>query len=183
MNPFPVFLTLRGRRTLLVGGGRVAAAKLEALLQSGARVMVVAPRISPALARAGVALVRRAFEPGDLDGCWFAVAAATPEVNRQVAAAAERRRIFVNAVDDPSVASAWLSGVVRKGGVTLAISTAGRAPALASLLRQALAKVLPDDLGAWMATAERMRSRWRRERVPMDARRPMLLSALQEMYR
>ena len=74
------------------------------------------------------------------------VAAATPEVNRGVAAAAESQRLFVLAVDDPSAASAYGAGTLRRGGVTVAVSTDGRAPALAGLLREGLEAVLPDDL-------------------------------------
>lgn len=179
---YPAFLRLAGRRVLLVGGGGVAAGKLTALLQAGASVTVVAPRIAADLERPGVKLLRRPFEAADLDGCWFVVAAATPEVNRDVARAAEVRHIFVNAVDDAQVASAYLGGVVRKGGVTLAISTGGRAPALAGLLREALEKLLPEDVGEWTAAAERLRARWREDRTPMAARRPLLLCALDELY-
>src|SRR5687768_9991596 len=89
---YPVFLKLRGRRVLLVGGGAVAAAKLEGLLAAGAVVTVVAPDINAALERRDVTLHRRPFEPDDLDGAWWVVAAAPPEVNRQVQAAAEARR-------------------------------------------------------------------------------------------
>ncbi len=85
------------------------------------------------------------------------VAAAPPEVNRQVLAAAEARQLFVNAVDDPPHATAYLGGVVRRDGVTVAISTGGRAPALAGLLREALDAWLPDDLDAWMAAADEAR--------------------------
>ncbi len=139
----PLFLTLTGRRVLLVGGGPVAAAKLRQLLAVGADVHVVAPRVDAEIERAGVTIARRRFEPADLDETWLVVAAATPEANREVAAAADARRIFVNAVDDPSNATAFLGGVVRRGGVTIAISTSGDAPALAGLLREALDAVLP----------------------------------------
>ena len=83
---FPVFLRLGDRPVLLVGGGVVAASKLGSLLDAGARVTVVAPSIRPELARPGVALERRGFAPSDLDGKWFAVAAATAAVNLAVAA-------------------------------------------------------------------------------------------------
>src|SRR5258708_7479384 len=146
----PLFLTLGGRRVVLVGGGGVAAAKLRQLLAVGADVRVVAPAVDSEIDQAGVAIERRPFLPSDLDEAWLAVAAATPDVNREVAAAAETRRIFVNAVDDPANATAFLSGVVRRDGVTLAISTNGDAPALTGLLREALDAVLPDDLGAWV---------------------------------
>ena len=182
MNPFPLFLKLAGRQVLLVGGGPVAAAKLAALLEAGACVTVVAPRIGADLERPGVELVRRAFRPADLVGCWFVVAAATPDVNREVADAAAARCIFVNAADDARSASAYLGSVLRRGGVTLAISTGGHAPALAALLREALEALLPADLEAWMAVARSLRARWRAEGVPMAARRPLLLRALDELY-
>jgi uroporphyrin-III C-methyltransferase/precorrin-2 dehydrogenase/sirohydrochlorin ferrochelatase len=130
----------------------------------------------------GVPIARRPFAPSDLDGAWFVVAAATPEVNRQVATAAEGRHVFVNAVDDVASASAYLGGVVRKGGVTLAISTDGRAPALAGLLREGLEAVLPDDLDRWKSAAEDVRPGWVRQRVPMTARRGLLLEALNRLY-
>ena len=182
MSLYPAFLKLSGREVLLVGGGRVAAGKLEGLLEAGARVTVVAPSISEDLWQPGVRLVRRCFEARDLDGCWFVVSAASAEVNRDVAEAAHARRIFVNAVDDVASASVYLGGVVRRGAATVAISTGGRAPALAGLLREALERLLPADLGDWVTSAEQLRARWRSEGVPMEARRPLLLRALEEIY-
>ena len=180
---YPVFLHLRSRPVLLVGGGTVAAGKLVGLLETGAQVTVVAPEIGSELVKPGVRLAPRAFTPSDLDGKFFAVAAAPPEVNRQVADAAEVRGIFVNAVDDTDSASAYLGGVIRKGFVTVALSTDGHAPALAGLLREALDAVLPDDLDQWVEAAVRLRGKWRAERVPIKERRPLLLRALQELYR
>jgi uroporphyrin-III C-methyltransferase/precorrin-2 dehydrogenase/sirohydrochlorin ferrochelatase len=179
---YPVFLKLSGRRVLVVGGGPVAASKLRALLDAGARVTVVAPEIVPEIAAAGVAIKRRPFEPSDLDGVWFVVAAANAPVNRVVAEAAEPRQVFVNAVDDVASASAYLGGVVRRAGVTFAISTDGRAPALAGLLREGLEAVLPDDLDTWRETADAARVEWIREGVPMARRRPRLLDALNALY-
>src|SRR5580693_8400987 len=98
----PLFVDLAGRRVLLVGGGQVAAAKLVQLRAAGAEVRVVAPAVCEEVARAGVPVERRAFEAADLDGMWLVVAAATPDTNRCVAAAAEARQVFVNAVDDPA---------------------------------------------------------------------------------
>ena len=181
-NLLPLFLNLSGRAVVLVGGGGVAAGKLQTLLDAGARVRVVAPDVVPEIERAAVEIARRGFEAADLDGAWLVVAAATPAVNREVAAAAEERRVFVNAVDDPPSASAYLGGVLRRDGVTMAVSTSGAAPALAALLRQAIDAVLPEDLGAWMAEASRQRAIWRRDRVPMAARKPRLLQALNGLY-
>ena len=179
---FPAFLKLAGRPVLVVGGGPVAASKLPALLDAGALVTVVAPEVRPEIEAAGVAVWRRGFAAGDLEGVWFVVAAATPEVNEQVARAAEGRRVFVNAVDDPRRASAYLGGVLRRDGVTVAISTDGAAPALAGLLRQSLDALLPADLETWVAEARRLKVEWRRDGVPMAARRPLLLDALNRLY-
>ena len=179
---YPVFLKLRDRRVLLVGGGRVAAGKLAGLLADGADVIVVAPMIRAELQRAGVTIVQRAFEPADVDDVWYVVAAAPPEVNKQVLEAAERRRVFVNAVDDPDHASAYAGSVVRRSGVTIAFSTDGRAPALAGLLREALDAWLPVDLDRWMVVSDAARREWKRSRVPMEERRPMLLETLNRLY-
>lgn len=179
---FPVFLKLAGRRVLLVGGGPVAAAKLRGLLAAGAHVTVVAPRIRPEVEAAEVTLLPRAFQPSDVDGAWLVVAAATPAVNREVAAAAEERHVFVNAVDDPGAASAYTGGVFRRDGVTIAVSTEGRAPALAGLLREALEAVIPEDLATWVEEARRLRERQKAEGVPLTRRRPLLLEALNRLY-
>jgi uroporphyrin-III C-methyltransferase / precorrin-2 dehydrogenase / sirohydrochlorin ferrochelatase len=178
----PVFLNLTGRLVLLVGGGRVAEAKLRQLVAAGARVRVVAPVIGPPIRAAAVETIERAFAPADLDDAWFVVAAATPEVNRSVAAAAESRRVFVNAVDDPANATAYLGGVVRRADVTIAISTSGDAPALTSLVREALEALLPPDFERWMAVAREQRAAWRKDAVAMDARKPKLLRALNDLY-
>jgi len=167
---------------LLVGGGRVAASKLASLLAAGADVQVVAPEVDASIEQAGLSIARRAFEPSDLDGVWLVVAAATPAVNRAVADAAEARRVFVNAVDDPANASAFLSGVVRRDGVTIGISTQGDAPGLTALMREALEHLLPTDLAAWMTEARRQRVAWKRDGVPMTRRRPLLLQALNRLY-
>ena len=179
---YPVFLKLRGRRVLLVGGGTVAAAKLEGLLKAGALVTVVAPEISAGLERPGVTLHRRRFDASDLDGVWWVVAAAPADVNREVQAAAELRQLFVNAVDDPAHATAYLGSIVRRDDVTVAISTGGRAPALAALLREALEAWLPQDLDTWMAAADDARRQWKEAGVPMERRRPLLLETLNRLY-
>src|ERR1044071_9422086 len=179
----PLFLNLTGRRVLLVGGGPVAAGKLQQLLAAGAEVHVVAPdvveEIERTAAACGVVLERRPVVPADCERAWLVVAAATPEVNREVAAAAEIRRVFVNAVDDPANASAFLSGVIRREGVTIAVSTSGDAPGLTALIRQGFDELLPRrDLAEWVREARRQRRQWKADGVPMDARRPLLLQAL-----
>lgn len=182
---YPVFLKLGGRRVLVVGAGPVAAAKYAALREAKAHVRLVAPEISPALAAHGLEgteVRQRPFQPEDLEGVWYVVAAAPPEINRQVAEAAEARCLFVNAVDDLASATAFASALLRRGAATFAISTGGDAPALAGLLREGLEALLPDDLEAWLDEARVQRQAWRQEKLPMAERRPRLLAALNALY-
>jgi siroheme synthase-like protein len=166
MELLPLFLKLAGRRVVVFGDER-AASKREALVRAGADVVDVRPE---------------AFQDADLDGAWFVLSFAPAGVNARVARAAESRRIFVNAVDDPPSASAYLGGVIRRDGVTIAISTSGDAPALAGLLREGIDALLPADLERWSAAARDARAEWKARGVPMEDRRPLLLNALLDLY-
>jgi uroporphyrin-III C-methyltransferase/precorrin-2 dehydrogenase/sirohydrochlorin ferrochelatase len=168
MELLPLFLKLQGRRVLAVGDEAVLAPKREALVRAGAEVCQRSAD---------------AFSEADLDDVWLVVAAAPPDVNARIARLADARRIFVNAVDDPPNASAYLGGVVRRAGVTVAISTSGDAPALAGLLREALDAVLPPDLNRWTDATREARRDWKARGVPMAERRPLLLEALNALYR
>jgi siroheme synthase-like protein len=178
----PVFLRFDGRRVVVVGAGVVAASKIPALLAAGAEVTVIAPEVSSAIDRSRVRVVERAFQAADLDGAWFVTAAATPEVNRAVREAAETRGVFVNAVDDPANATAYLGGTIARGGVTVAFSTAGQAPALAGLLREAFDELVPADIATWAERAHDLSQNQRAAGVPIAARRPQLLDALNRLY-
>jgi uroporphyrin-III C-methyltransferase/precorrin-2 dehydrogenase/sirohydrochlorin ferrochelatase len=167
MELFALFLKLEGRRVLVVGDEAVIGPKRDALARAGADV-----RYQRA----------EAFTEADLDGVWLVVAAGSPEVNARIARLAEARHVFVNAVDDPPNASAYLGGVVRRDGVTIAISTSGDAPALAGLLREGIDAVLPGDLSRWSATSRDVRREWKTQGVPMAERRPLLLQALNALY-
>lgn len=184
---FPLFLDLRNRPVLVVGAGTVALGKIRGLLAAGAAVTVVAPMAVAELAALADGHVlrwrRRRFRTMDLDGMWLVVAATSDRgVNAQVARAAERRRLFVNAVDDPASATAYAGAVVRRGPVTAAISSGGRAPALSRLLRELLEQLLPDaeTLTSWTATSESLRPGWRARAVPLVERFPLLLRSLLE---
>jgi len=178
----PVFLRLEGRKVLVVGGGPVAASRVPSLLAAGADVTVVAPEVRYEIERMAVHVERRPFRPEDVDGAWLVVAAAPPEVNRAVGEAAGARGVFVNAVDDPAAASVYTGGVLRRGGITIAISTEGRAPALAGLLREAHEAVLPDDVSSWVGLASARRAEQKAARISMSRRRPLLLEALNRLY-
>jgi len=178
----PLFVDLNRKRILVVGGGNVAASKLPTLLSTGALVTLVAPQICPAALFEGVSIRRRRFRPSDLKGVWFVVAAATHAVNAQVARAAVRRRILVNAVDDPTNGSANFAATIRRGDLILAISTGGTVPAMARLMREALELLLPPDIEQWMSLGQSERERWLRERIPMNERLPLLAAAINRLH-
>jgi uroporphyrin-III C-methyltransferase / precorrin-2 dehydrogenase / sirohydrochlorin ferrochelatase len=179
---FPAFLDLVGRRVLVVGGGHVAAEKIPRLLEAGAHLVVVAPRVSPAIEAMPVEIHRRPFVAADLAGSWYVVSAAPPAVNAVVARHGARRGIFVNAVDDPVHATAFAGSGFRRGPVTVALSTGGEAPALARVLREALTRLVGPDVEHWTALARQLRRDWRRDAVPMADRRDALLAALARLH-
>ncbi len=181
MRLFPLFLALEGRLVLVVGGGVVAERKIAELLDVSAVVRVVALLASSkvvALADSGaIELCTRAFVEGDLDEVWLVIAATDDhDVNMRVAAAAESRRVFVNAVDDPSASSAYFASLLRRPPFTIAISSAGEAPALSRLLREILESVLPEE--RWIAEARALRARWRADGTPMASRFGELVRAI-----
>ncbi len=178
---YPLFLRLAGRRVVVVGGGAVAARKVEELLDAGAQVHVVAPTlaapIEAALAQGALSVAARPFLDADLDGAWLVIAATDePSVNREVASAAEARRVFVNAVDDPPNASAYFASIVRRAPFQIAISSSGELPALSRLLREVIEHALPGE--RWIEAARGLRRRWRADAVPMGERFGELVRAL-----
>lgn len=177
---WPLFLRLQGRRVLLVGGGAVAVQKARALQAAGADLCIVAPAIDVSL-RAHRHHLRAVEEP-DLDGAWLVVSAAPADVNRQVAAWAEPRRVFVLAVDDPQVGSAYGAALLQRGGITVALSSDGQAPGLLSLLRMAIDSLLPDDMTTWVERATQLRAAQKEAGVPLGARVPLLLAEINRIY-
>ncbi len=165
---YPVNLILRGRRCLVVGGGRVAARKVEGLVAAGASVHVVATAVGEEVRAAGpqVTFDERPYEPSDLDGARLVVTATDrPEVNRAVHDDAEAAGVWVNAADDPPSCSFILPAVVRQGPVMVTVSTAGHSPALAGWLKGHVA----DELGPEWATLAELLSE-ARDRIRAEGR-------------
>jgi siroheme synthase-like protein len=152
LGGYPVNLLVAGRRCVVVGAGRIAVRKIEALLDAGADVHVVAPEVSDAVQAwaddGRIALTARAFVPDDLEGAWLATAAtADRAVNRAVFDAGEARRVWVNAADDPDHCSFTLMSVVRRGDLVVTIGTGGRSPALATHLKRRLDEEVGPEYG------------------------------------
>lgn len=172
---YPAFLDLRGKSVVVVGGGEVALRKVESLLAAGAAVKVVAPDVHrgiEALARRGqVAVERREYRAGDLEGAALAFAATSdPSVNQQVAEEASRGNVFLNVVDVPDLCSFIVPSVIHRDELTVAISTGGLSPSLAKRIRQMLEETLIPEYGAFLRLLGTLRPRVRRE-LPLPAQR------------
>ena len=143
MGYIPIFLDVTGRKCVVVGGGEVAARKVEALLEAGAYVTVVSPRLSPQLdslsARRLVTHIAREYVRGDICGCVLIYAATDdPKLHRELVAEARALGIPVNVVDVPELCTFISPAVVNRGDLQIAISTGGASPAFAARLRRAL---------------------------------------------
>jgi len=144
---YPVFLDLRGRRAVVIGGGAVAEQKVHGLVGAGAHVTVVSTDVSPALGalarRNAIEHKRRPYRRGDLKGAWLAIAATDDRgTNGAVWAEAEQLGVPLNAVDDLEHCSFIAPAVHREGDITVAVSTAGKSPALAVRLRQRIGRLV-----------------------------------------
>jgi precorrin-2 dehydrogenase/sirohydrochlorin ferrochelatase len=160
MRYYPIQLDIRGRSCLVVGGGGVGTRKVQSLLACGARVTVVSPTVTDDLrglaARGDISLLEREYVSGDPQGMFVVIGAADDEgLNRRVSADCERLRILCNISDRPEICNFILPAVVRRGDLTITVSTSGKSPALAKKLRQTLQsqfgeeyKVLLDLMGA-----------------------------------
>lgn len=176
MSLYPLFANLKGRPVLVVGGGAVAARKVAGLREAGALVRVGAPQLDEGLARlaheGAITHFSGRFEPDWLDGVWLAIAATDEEdVNAAVAREAEARRIFVNVVDDAERSVFHVPARLRRGALTVAISSGGRAPVLARRLRAELETHLDTALGELAELAGRHRAAIAAALPDPDARR------------
>ncbi|KHG65896.1 uroporphyrin-III methyltransferase [Thermus sp. 2.9] len=180
MTYFPLMLDLQNRPVLLIAGGPETGAKLHALLQAGARATVLAEEDAwglAALEREGrIRWLRRGYREGDLEGYFLVVSHPKDKaIHPQVKAEAERRRVFLVAVDDPENASAILPAVLRRGELLVALSTSGAAPALAVRLKERLGQLFPEAYGELVAFLRTLR--------PKIARIPSFEERKQLWYR
>ncbi len=155
-NLFPMFLKLDGRQCLVVGAGKVGEPKIGSLLETGARIRVVALDSTPAVrewARSGkIELELRAFSPDDLEGAFLAIVATNSRtLNERVYHEARRHGVLCNVVDVPDLCDFFYPSVVRRGDLQIAVSTAGQSPSLAQKIRQQLEKQFGPGYAAWVA--------------------------------
>jgi precorrin-2 dehydrogenase / sirohydrochlorin ferrochelatase len=177
MRYLPVFVDLTDRACVVVGGGQVAARKIALLLEAGARVRVIAPRIGPETERlresvgARLEILRRGYRSSDLDGAVIAFAATDdPELHDLIARDARERGVWLNVADEPERCSFVMPAVARRGPVTIAVSSSGTSPALARRIRDEL----DGSLGPEYAEAAELLAALRRRHAPGPARREAL---------
>ncbi len=179
---FPLFLKLEGKRCLVVGAGLIGLEKVESLLRCGASIRVVAPhavaRIQQLSSRGEIEWQARRFEPEDAAGRDLIIAATDDrQVNQTIFEEASHRSILCNTADDPPLCDFFFASVVQRGDLQIAISTAGRSPALAQRLRREIDAQLPADLGTWLDDLGRLRREILQE-MPAGPERKALLHEL-----
>lgn len=187
---YPAFLNLTGKKTIVVGGGVIAERKVRSLLAAGADVLVISPRLTARLLRlkqqSRINHRARGFRAGDLKGCFLAIAATDDnEVNLKVSAQAF---CPVNVVDVPSLCSFIVPSVVKRGPLTLAISTSGVSPALARTIRKELEAIYGKEIAAHLSFVRDVRrkalalieDRKKRERFLKKLAAPVMLAKLRK---
>jgi len=177
-----MFADLNGRRCVVVGGGLIAQRKVTTLLRCGADVTVVSPTLTRRLAgyarRRRIRHLARPFRPADLSGAWLVLAATDDQrANELVYRSATRRRIFTNVVDQKPLCSFIAPAIVRRGPLTVAVSTGGASPALAKRIRRELGEQLGGDYVAMLRLLASLRGVAKR-RLPSPRDRKRYFDAL-----
>lgn len=155
MGLFPIFVKLEGRLVVVIGGGKIAEAKISGLISAGARIRLIAPSITEQIAewvRFGkIDWLPKECELKDLDGAYLTIAATSAlGVNEAVFREAERRGILCNAVDDIEHSHFYYGAVVQRGDLQIAISTNGKSPSLAQRLRQEFEEQFGPEYETWL---------------------------------
>lgn len=165
---YPISLDIDGKRCVVIGGGEVALRKVSALLEHDAIVQVVSPELCPELeelfAAGRIMAAERPYADGDLAGAFVAIAATDDaNINRKVASEAERRGLLVNVVDVPGLSNFIVPSQLRRGDLSIAVSTGGASPALARRIRERLEGDFGDEYAALLALAAQVRSEFRQK--------------------
>jgi siroheme synthase-like protein len=178
--PFPLFLNLVGKRSLVVGGGTVGRRKANAILAAGGTVRLVSPDPRPSdMADAALEWLQTDYEPKHLDDVCLVFAAAPPEVSAKVTADARSRGLWVNRADEPDEGDFILPAVLRRGEVVVAVGTGGASPGLAQVIRDGLETHVDPAHGDWATLLAELRGEIM-ERVSDAAQRRALFARLCE---
>jgi siroheme synthase-like protein len=171
---YPMFLNISGKRCVVIGGGQVARRKVRTLLEHGANVEIISPDLCPELnklAETGeVKVLRRHYQAGDLQGAFLVIAASDDsEINRQVVKEAKGKSVLVNAADDPENSDFIAPSSVRRGDMTIAVSTTGRSPALTRKIRTRLEKEFGDEYASLVNLIAEVRAEVKRRGIKVSS--------------
>jgi precorrin-2 dehydrogenase len=185
MRYYPVNLDIRDRPCLVVGGGRVGARKVNALVQCGAAVTVVSPKTAASVdqlaADKAITLKQRPYRSSDVEGMFLVIGATDDEtLNRQINADAERRHLLCNIADRPEICNFILPAIVRRGDFVMAISTAGKSPAFAKHIRKRLEVLFGPEYGELLDLMGAIRARLLAEAHEPEVHKPLFEQLIAE---
>src|SRR5947207_891565 len=176
---FPMFLKLSARPCLVLGAGTIAESKIAGLLEAGGRVRVVAPEATPQVRSwaqsNSIEWHQRSFQPDDLTGMFLVVAAtSSAELHQRIFEEATRRGVLCNIVDVPALCDFYYPAVVQRGALQIAISTAGKSPALAQRLRKQLEEQFGLEFEEWLAQLGEVRDKLQSSKLDPEERKRLL---------
>lgn len=184
---FPLFLKLEGRKCLVVGAGSIATGKIAGLLATGARIHVVAPQATDQIrtwaTQGKLSWLSRRFKPSDLDGMFIVIAAtASNQLQRTIFEESRKRGVLANVVDVPDLCDFYYPAVVRRGQLQIAVSTAGRSPALAQRIRRELEEQFGDEYGPVLERLGSIREQLFRKTLSPNKRKALLHAVATRRY-
>lgn len=180
---YPIFLNIEAKRCLIIGGGKVACRKIESLLEYGAEIIVVSPRVEDKIIdwhkRDLIKLIPREFKVSDLDNI-FMVFIATDDnsINQTISDLCKQKRILVNAVDDPDNCDFFVPALLRRDSLTVAVSTEGKSPAFAGWLKRQLEPHITEEFGEFVQLLGEIRPQLKKSPLSYSEKRDLLIALL-----
>jgi len=170
---YPIFLNIQGKKCVVVGGGEVAERKARALVEQGASVTVISARVSDGLTQLAeqgiIELSLRDYQPGDLENALIAIAATDdPKVNMDVVREGQERGVLTNVVDAPEHSDFIVPSLLRRGDVSIAVSTGGKSPALARRIRTELEQSLAPEYASLALLVSQVRQELKRDGIHVE---------------
>lgn len=188
---YPISLNVRGRKCVVIGGGQVALRKVRTLLEHGANVEVISPELCAGLGQLAdkdsIHVLNRVYQEGDLTGAFITITATDDSsVNQQVIGEARRKAVMINVVDDADNSDFIAPSYLQRGDITIAVSTAGRSPALARKIRTVLEKEFTDEYAALAQLVSEVRDQLKHQGIQVDGegwQQALQLDSLIELLR
>ncbi|RPJ62868.1 MAG: bifunctional precorrin-2 dehydrogenase/sirohydrochlorin ferrochelatase [Dehalococcoidia bacterium] len=171
MNPYySIFINIKGRRCVVIGGGKVALRKVKELLEHNAEIVVVSPRSRVELGelakRGKIQILKRSYKTGDLENTYLAIAATGDKsINKRAAKEAKEKHVILNVVDNPELSDFIVPSVVHRGDISIAVSTGGKSPALARKIRTGLEEYFAGEYASLARMISDVRTELRKQGI------------------